>query len=614
MSTAISIDAALAGEDAISQVRTSPAGVHWLASIAEENGRVTVRRWDGSDTVELTPGANVRSRVMEYGGGAYDVAGDLLAYCDDVTRRVMLVEDGNHRPLTPEQDRYRWGDLHLVPERRILIAVREDHDATPEALTEIVALTLDGDNADGGRILLTGADFYAGPRVHDDRLAWFQWAHPNMSWDSSEVVVCSLDDPSDARVVAGGQGVSAQHPLWCCHGQLAWSSDETGFWNWYSSHGEDVATWKVSHDCDVPTWVLDRAPVAAVGNDMLASIEIVDGTGVLALWQPSSGGVTYPLPGTSFIESIAALGEDIFVVANWPDRAASLVRLSPTGQREEIVGSTRAAGAVAPTSRWADSVAGPVQSWFYTEPGLQAPPLVVMTHGGPTSARDASYDRQVQFWVSRGFAVLDVNYSGSTGFGRAYRDRLKGQWGILDVADVAAAVKDVTDAGLADPARVAITGGSAGGYTTLQALVTTDVFAAGISSYGIGDLRALVEDTHKAESRYPDSLIGPWPEAEQTYLDRSPVTQLENLRTPMLILQGLEDKVVPPNQAYAMADAVRAAGKPLALVTFEGEGHGFRGMATRRTALESKVSFLQQVFGMDHSGDVPVLAIENLPG
>lgn len=612
MSTGISIDAALTGEDAISQVRTSAQGVHWLASIAEQNGRVTIRRWDGTDITELTPEANVRSRVMEYGGGAYDVSGDLLAFCDDVTRQVFLLEDGNRTALTPEQERFRFGDLHLVPERRLLVAVREDHDATPEARTEIVALSLDGDNTDGGRVLLTGADFYAGPRVHDGRLAWFQWAHPNMSWDSSEVVVCSLDDPSDARVMAGGQGVSAQHPLWCCHGQLSWASDETGFWNWYASDGDTTVTWNVKHDCDVPTWVLDRAPSTAVGPDMVATIEIVDGRGVLALWQPSTGGVTHPLRGTAFIESIASRGDDIFVIVSWPDRPATLVRLSPTGERQEIVGSSPIEGAVAPTSRWAESTAGPVQSWFYTRDDLQSPPLVVMTHGGPTSARNAAYDLQIQFWVSRGFAVLDVNYSGSTGFGRAYRDRLKRQWGILDVADVVAAVKDVADAGLVDPARVAITGGSAGGYTTLQALVTTDVFAAGISSYGIGDLRALVADTHKAESRYPDSLIGPWPEAEQTYLDRSPVTQLANLKTPMLILQGLQDKVVPPNQAYAMAEAVRAAGKPLALVTFEDEGHGFRGMDARRSALESKVSFLQQVFGMEHSPDVPRLDIENL--
>lgn len=612
MTSPLSIDDALTGEDAISQVRTSPAGVHWLARIASEDGRTTIRRWDGRDITELTPGANVRSRVMEYGGGAYDTSDDLVVYCDDASGRVMLIEDGNHTAITSEQDRFRWGDLHLVPERRQVLAVREDHAATPEPRTEIVALHLDGDNADGGRVLLTGADFYAGPRVHADRLVFFQWAHPDMSWDSAAVVVCSLDDTSDTVVVAGGGGVSAQHPLWSADRQLFWASDETGFWNWYTEIGGQTLSRRVDRDCDIPTWVLDSPPAAAVGRDMLAAIEIVDGKGVLALWQPTTDGTTHPLPGTAFIDSVAAMGDDIVVIASWPDRAASLVHLSPTGQRKEIVTSSPVDDAPTAVSRWSDSVAGPVQSWFYTSSDLLNPPLLVMTHGGPTSARDAAYNREVHFWVSRGFAVLDVNYSGSTGFGRAYRDRLKGQWGVLDIADVVAAVRDVTDAGLADPARVAITGGSAGGYTTLQALVTTDVFAAGISSYGIGDLRALVADTHKAESRYPDSLIGPWPEARQTYLDRSPVTQLHNLSTPMLILQGLEDKVVPPNQAYDMADAVRAAGKPLALVTYDGEGHGFRGLATRRNALESKLSFLQQVFGMDHSEDIPVLAIENL--
>lgn len=616
MSSPISIDDALAGADAISQVRTSEDGVHWLASIAAENGRVTIRRHDGAGIVELTPDANVRSRVMEYGGGAYDTNGRLVAYCDDVTRGVHLLENDRHTALTPVQERFRWGDLHLVPERRLLIAVREDHGATPEARTEIVALDLDGDNAEGGRVLLRGADFYAGPRVHGDGLAWYEWQHPNMSWDSAEVRVAPLDDLSAPRTVGGGPGVSAQHPMWSPAGDLAWTSDETGFWNWCVDNGQKVRTWDVHHDCDIPTWVLNKAPAAMVGNDILATIEIVNGTGVLALWHASTDTVTHPLPGTSFIESIATQGDDILVIATWPARTPSLVRITASGDRTAIVHGEPVPGVNAPTSRWADSTAGPVQSWFHgvTVPGPEAPPLLVMTHGGPTSAHDGAYDQQIQFWVSRGFAVLDVNYSGSTGFGRAYRDRLKGQWGVLDVADVVAAVKDVTDTGLADPLRVAITGGSAGGYTTLQALVTTDVFAAGISSYGIGDLRALVADTHKAESRYPDSLIGPWPEAKQVYLDRSPVTQLENLRTPMLILQGLEDKVVPPNQAYAMADAVRAAGKPVSLVTFDGEGHGFRGVAARREALGAKLSFLQQVFGMEHSDDVPTLEIENLAG
>ena len=611
----ISIPEALTGTDSLGQVRAAESGIHWLAGIADQDGRITIRRFRDGLTIDLTPEANVRSRVMEYGGGAYDVAVDeevdLVAYCDDVTRRLWLIDGSARRPLTPQQDRFRFGGLHLVPGRRILIAVREDHAAAPEARTEIVALDLAGDNEDGGRVLVSGADFYAGPVVHGDTLAWFQWMHPDMSWDSAQVFEAPLDDPMAARLVAGGDGVSAQHPMWL-GGSLVWSSDASGFWNWYTA-GREHNHLVVDHDCDVPTWVLDAAPACAVNDDLFATVEYADGAGALTLWQPSSGGLTHLLPGTADITSISARDDELFVIAAWPDRPDSLVRISPSGQVTEIAGGAPLPGPVHPESRWASGEAGPVQSWFYRVPGTDLPPMVVMTHGGPTSAARSSYDRQVQFWVSRGFAVLDVNYSGSTGFGRAYRDRLRHRWGLLDVADVVAAVHEVIDAGLADAARVAITGGSAGGYTTLQALVTTDVFAAGISSYGIADLRTLVTDTHKAESRYPDSLIGPWPKAEQVYLERSPITRLDALDVPMLILQGLDDKVVPPNQAFAMADAVRAKGKPLALVTFEGEGHGFRSMAARRAALEAKLSFLEQVFGMPLSEDVPVLHIEN-PG
>ncbi|MCC2592745.1 prolyl oligopeptidase family serine peptidase [Tessaracoccus sp. OS52] len=607
----ISLDDALTGTDQIRQVRATGSGIHWLASIAAEDKRTTIRRLRDGEVVDLTPGASVRSRVMEYGGGAYDAADDLVAYVDDLSRQLWLIDGEDHRPITPPQERYRYGGLHLAPHRRILVAVREDHAVSPEPRTEIVSLDLDGDNGDGGTVLVTGADFYAGPQVRGDELAWFQWMHPDMSWDSSEVMLGSLDDTQDLRVVAGGHGVSAQHPLWLGNA-LAWCSDESGYWNWYHGDGEQRTQLALERDCDIPTWVLDSPPACVVNDDLIATVEIGDGAGALTLWQPSTGGITRLLPGTSFVESISALGEDIYVIAAWPDRPETLVHISPGGTVAEVVGGAALPDPVAPEARWADGDAGAVQSWFYAPPAVENPPLLVRTHGGPTSASLSAYDREFQFWVSRGFAVLDVNYSGSTGFGRAYRDRLKGRWGLLDVSDVVAAVGEVTGSGLADPARVAIMGGSAGGYTTLQALVTTDVFAAGISSYGIADLRTLATDTHKAESHYTDSLVGPWPEAEQTYLERSPITQLEHLATPMLILQGLDDKVVPPNQAFDMAEAVRAKGQPLALITFDGEGHGFRSMAARRQALEAKVSFLQQVFGMEHSSDVPVLPIENL--
>ena len=608
----MSIDQALVGTDSIRQVRASADGVFWLASIAAEDGRVTIRCWQEGGIAEITPGFNVRSRVMEYGGGAYAVADGLVAWCDDFTKRIWLQDGETTRPLTPESARFRYGGLDLDPQRRLLLAVREDHEVTPEERSEIVALDLDSDNADGGRVLVSGADFYAGPVVRDGRLAWFQWMHPNMSWDEASVWVTNLDDPGHVDRIHGKPGVSAQHPVWLGDGSLACVTDESGHWNWVVHHADATSTWRTPHDCSIPVWVLDAPPACAVGDDLLATVQIDDGRGALALWHPSNGEVTHPLPGTAMIESLASSGQDLFAIAEWDDRPASLVRISPTGERTELVASEPQTNLSRPVCHWSEGPAGPVHSWFYPVPGAVAPPMLVLTHGGPTSAHYPGFDRMIQFWVSRGICVLDVNYSGSTGFGRTYRNRLKGQWGVLDVADVVAAAREVCRAGLADPERVAIAGGSAGGYTTLQALVTSDFFAAGISSYGIGDLRALVEETHKAESRYTFALVAPWPEGEQVYRERSPITQLDRLDTPMLILQGLEDRVVPPGQAFDMAKAVRAKGLPLALVTFENEGHGFRSLAARRQSLESQLSFLEQVLGMPLSDDVPVLSIENL--
>lgn len=609
----MSIEQALVGTDSIRQVRASGDGVFWLAGIAVEDGRVTVRRWREGEITEITPGFNVRSRVMEYGGGAYAVADALVAWCDDFTKRVWLRDGDTTRPLTPGSTRFRYGGLTLDPQRRLLLAVREDHDATPEERSEIVALDLDSGNAEGGRVLVTGADFYAGPVVRDGRLAWFQWMHPNMSWDEASVWVTNLDDPGCLDRIHGSSGTSAQHPVWLGDGSLACVTDESGYWNWVVHHFDGMSTWRTPHDCSIPVWVLDTPPACAVGDDMLATVQIADGRGALAMWHPRGGEVTHPLPGTAMIESLASFGQDLFAIAEWDDRPASLVRISPTGKRTEIVAPEPLADLSRPACRWAEGPAGPVQSWFYPVPGVDAAaPMLVLTHGGPTSVHHPSFDKMIQFWVSRGFAVLDVNYSGSTGFGRAYRDRLKGRWGVLDVADVVAAAREVCRAGLADPGRVAIAGGSAGGYTTLQALVTSDFFAAGISSYGIGDLRTLVEETHKAESHYTFALVAPWPEEERVYRERSPITQLDRLNAPMLILQGLEDRVVPPGQAFDMAEAVRAKGLPLALVTFEHEGHGFRSLAAREQSLKSQLSFLEQVFGLPLSDDIPVLPIENL--
>ena len=544
---------------------------------------------------------------MEYGGGAYAVDGSTLR----VRRRPRppRVAGGWQRPTAahPESSAFIYGGLNLSDGH--LVAVRENHSAVPEPRTEIVELDVSTSNVDGGRVVATGADFYADVVHQEGRIAWTQWNHPNMSWDTAAVWSASLADPSDAAPDKSVEGVSATSPLWLPNARLAWADDEDGFWNWRI---DQDAQWRVERDCAGPTWVLTPAVAAPVGKRMLASVEYIDGKGVLALWDHGSGSVTYPLPGTTDIDSISSLGDVIYVVAAWADRPSTLTEIRPDGTIVTLAGpGTAVEGAVAAASIWSEGPAGQVHSWLYA-PAEANPPLIVFTHGGPTALATASYDATKQFWVSRGFAVLDVNYSGSTGFGRAYRDRLRGQWGELDVADAAAAVRAVTDQGLADPARVAITGGSAGGFTTLKSLVSTDVYAAGISRYGIGYLPTLATDTHKAESRYLDSLVAPWPEGRDVYEARSPINHLDKLSTPMLILQGLDDKVVPPNQAEQMADAVRSAGQPVSLIMFEGEGHGFRGMAARRRSLEAQVSFLEQVFGMPTSPDVPTLEVENL--
>ncbi|GAA4899677.1 prolyl oligopeptidase family serine peptidase [Tessaracoccus lubricantis] len=607
-----SLDSVLNYPDAISQVQVSRSGVLWLATIAAEDGRVTVRHrtWDGELT-DLTPDANVRSRAMEYGGGAYSANREQLVYCDDRTRRVWLLdEDGTRRPLTPAESPYVYGGLHLSVANEFVLAVREDHSAKPEPRTELVTLSLEGEPSPG-RVIATGADFYAGPTVVGSHVAWYQWNHPDMSWDTAEVWRAAIGDWWDAERLYGADGVSAQYPvalrdLEAC----AYVTDESGFWNWRVHHGNQ---WTVDSDCAGPTWVLTPPVAAVVGDTLLATVEYVDGKGMLSLWDVESGEVTHPLAGTTDVESIAAYRDCLYVVAEWADRPATLVELRADGGNQILAGPSGVADefVAAPAAVWADGPAGRVHSWLY-RPEVTNPPMIVLTHGGPTAMANASYNAATQFWVSRGFAVLDVNYSGSTGFGRQYRDRLRGRWGELDVADVAAAVREVTGQGLADPARVAITGGSAGGYTTLRSLTTTDVYAAGVSRYGIGYLPTLATDTHKAESRYLDGLVAPWPDGRDVYEERSPINHLDNLSTPMLVLQGRDDKVVPPAQAEQLAEAVRAKGLPLALVMFDGEGHGFRGMAARRQALEAQVSFLEQVFEMRHSSDVPVLEIENL--
>lgn len=605
---------------------------YWTEGHPEQGGRVGLwRRVPGEAAVELTPDAYVRTGVNEYGGGAWTAGAGLVAYSSWPDGAVRLIEDGAVRTIAPGAP-YRYAALELDPARRLLLAVREDHSAAgAEAVTTIVALDLDSDNAEGGTVLVAGADFYAHPRLSaDGRLAWCEWNHPDMPWDSTRVVVAPLSDPTARTVVGGGPEISALYPSWAPDGGLILLDDASGYWNFqrWSADSGVRELYPAPYDFCGPLWVLTPVPYTVIDACRIGCTWLVEGVsqvGVLEfdptgadpghLDEIATGAVTAEVAGT---------GEETLALLGYPDRPAELVELHWTDGSIRTV--RRSSGidipaAVVSRARpfcW-EGPQGPVYAWFYPPangdltglPG-ELPPVQVWSHGGPSAYSGPDFAVSVQFWTSRGIGILDVNYGGSTGYGRAYRERLRGNWGIVDVRDCVESVRALAHAGLADDARLSIRGGSAGGYTTLAALTGSDVFAAGISLYGIGDLELLATDptgsgqvTHKFESRYLDGLVAPYPEGRETYRERSPIHHLDRLSCPMLILQGADDMVVPPNQAVAMAAAVRAKGLPVELVIFEGEGHGFRRAENIIATADHALAFLGHVHGFTPAADSP---------
>lgn len=596
--------------------------VYWVESRATQRGRASLWRQnlDGSRS-ELTPDHNVRSNVHEYGGGAWSVANGVVAFVELPSQVVYVIEgDAVPRPIVVASA-FRYGGLVVVPGDRAVYAVREDHtDSDIECVNALVRLELDTYNEGFGTVIASGADFYSQPAVSDDgRIAWFEWDHPDMPWDATRLVVAEADG-SEQVVIAGGPGESAIHPSWAPDGSLCFCSDRTGYWNLYRWDGSQVtALHQDPYDCCFAPWVFSGAPYSILDADRVAISLWVDGLPKVGI--VSDGGFTaLPIDATSAelggsgVRTIAKIGHSAaageLALVDWD--ASSVVPLMRSWATELPYVS------VAEQLTW-DGPEGPVHAWWYppmnpdvVAPDGELPPVIVESHGGPTGYSTADLNLSYQFWTSRGIGVLDVNYGGSSNYGRAYRNRLQGQWGVVDVRDCIDAVRVLVERGLADPARIAIMGGSAGGYTTLQSLVSSDVFGAGLSDYGVSDLATLATDTHKFEAHYTDRLVAPWPEGRALYELRSPIHHLDQLNSPMLLQQGLDDRVVPPSQAREMAAAVHEKGLPVALVMYEGEGHGFRRAETVKASLNAKLSFLGQVFGFAPAGDVPRLAIDNL--
>ena len=628
--SAIRVEALVSTVVGLSAVRIDGDHLYWLEAHADQAGRVGLwrRRLAGGAASEVTPApAYVRSRIYEYGGGEYAVRDGEIVYTELGDGRIYRVTDGGPQPITPAGP-LRFGDLRLHPDRGVVLAVREDHSGSGEPVHTIVRLELTGPNADGGTVLCTGADFYSTPELSDTgRLAWTEWSHPDMPWDASTVMVGRLgpDGVTAAFAVAGGPGESAMQPRWLGD-RLILLSDRTGWWNLYEVDDTEVRPLH-SEDAEFggPQWTLGQSPYAVLDDDHLLCAVNHGGPQSLAILTVSTGELV-PVADTGVADLALATGAGrAAAVRAFPDQAPAVCLLDVATPTWTVVRSAapaplpREAVSVAEPVTWS-GVEGPVHGWLYppanpdyTAPADRRPPLLVLSHGGPTGFANGAFQLAHQFWTSRGYAILDVNYGGSAGFGRAYRERLRGRWGIVDAEDCIGGARAMVEQGRADPARLVIRGGSAGGYTTLRTLTSSDIFAAGISLYGVSDLEALAEDTHKFESRYLDGLVGPYPEARETYLDRSPMTRVDRITAPILLLQGTDDRVVPPAQTEAMAAAVRAKGLPVAVIMYAGEGHGFRRAETIISATQAQVYFLGRVLGFTPADELPPIPIDNLP-
>lgn len=602
----------------------------WVQTLPEEDGRASLFRY-AEGTVTQVTGAptRVRSRLNEYGGGAHAARDGFLVWCDDATSQVIMrTPTGEVCPLTPGDPLVRHGDLAIYPQRRLVLAVQEDHrqaDDDPSSVRSSIVAISWAAPMPVTRVVVSGADFYTGPRLSDDDcLAWVEWDLPAMPWDSARLLLATmtpdLSGVTEPLLVAGTSapldGIGVSHPVWSGDGSLRYMSDESGFTQlmaWSDGLAKPLTT--SLHDHDLVPFLAGTYSHIECGDNAILTTRYVDGWAEIVRLTPHGEDV---LGRFSAVDSIAWAAGCGYAIVSRPDAPQALIRLDPDQPTVLRQAARTPEHTSQPRSIWAQAPSGMVQGWFYQpmNPAFdgtegELPPLIVRAHGGPTARATSAWYANFQFWTSRGIAVLDVNYSGSTGFGRAYRDRLRNAWGITDVQDCQALAERLISEHLVDPGRVAIMGGSAGGFTALRSAVLGDSYSAIISMYGVTDLVALVGG-HKFESRYCDSLIGPWPDERQRYRDRSPINNLDRLHTPVLILQGTADPVVPPAHAETMANALRQARVPVAVVYFEGEGHGFSGSAARAGALRAQLSFLAQVWGFTPADELDPIHIENL--
>ena len=631
----------VSGAVGLGQVALEDDNIYWVEMRPAEGGRMVIvrRNADGTTTDVTPPPFSARTRVHEYGGGAFLVADGTVYFSNFSDQRMYRRNPGGEpQAITPDAPlRYADGVLDRVRGR--IICVREDHTGEGEPVNTIVAVDAEGRSPQV--TLFSGSDFCAAPRLSPDgrSLAWLAWNHPNMPWDGTTLLAAEIDrdgNLGEAQTVAGGPSASSGwdesvlQPLWSPGGELHFVSDRNGWWNLYRWRSGSVQpVLEMQAEFARPQWVFDPAAYGFLDDGRIACSYVERGVWHIGIIDAEAGTLTpLDLPYSEMGRGeLRTSGQSVVFIAGAPDRPMSLLSLDVASGTVETLQQAHELEVepayISPPEPVEFETTGgmtahalyyPPRNPDYVAPEGERPPLLVKSHGGPTAAASTALDLGIQFWTSRGFGVVDVNYGGSTGYGTEYRRRLNGAWGITDVDDCVNAARFLAGRSDADPERLAIDGASAGGYTTLAALTFHDVFKAGTSLYGVSDLEALARETHKFESRYLDSLVGPYPERQDLYAERSPINHTPLLSCPLLLLQGLEDESVPPNQAEMMFEAVKSKGLPTAYVPFEGEQHGFRRSENMERALETELYFYSRVFGFELADNVEPVEIENLPG
>lgn len=626
----ISSDLIVAGAIGLGQIKLDDKTIYWSESRPTEGGRNVIIQYSANgQRVDVTPlPFNARTRVHEYGGGAFMVANGTVYFSNFADQRLYQQAVGSEPiALTPEAP-LRYADTIIERTRNRLICVREEHqDQTVENTIAAVSLTDQSQT-----ILVSGSDFYAFPRLSPDgsRLSWICWNHPNMPWDGTELWTAKIEADGTLETpekIAGGLEESIFQPEWSPDGNLIFVSDRTGWWNfyrWNPTTQDTESLCEKAAEFGLPLWVFGMSTYGFAGNKIIcsytenglsrfASLDL-DTCELMPIETPypSIAGLQVcsdhaVFVGGSSTEPTAIVKYDLHTQQFEVLRRASELQIDPgyLSVPEAIEFPTE-------NNLTAHALYYAPKNKDYTAPEGERPPMLVKSHGGPTASTSAAFNLGIQYWTSRGFAVLDVNYGGSTGYGRAYRERLKGTWGIVDVDDCTNGAKYLAQQGKVDGDRLVIAGGSAGGYTTLCALTFRDTFKAGASYYGVSDLKALAEDTHKFESRYLDGLIGAYPERSDLYDQRSPISAVDRLSCPVIFFQGDEDKIVPPNQAEMMVEALKQKGLPVAYVLFEGEQHGFRKAENIKRALDGEFYFYSRAFGYEPADTIEPVPIFNL--